>query len=74
MICTGYNKHIFELLDNQEILWKCKLNDGTVAWSDFDNPEYSDKVPWTRLKLYCNNKNKYVIIIKLLGRLLNNTI
>lgn len=64
MICTGYNPLIFKLLDNQEILWKCKLNDGTVAWSDFDNTEYTDKDPWTRLKKYCYNNDKYITEVK----------
>jgi hypothetical protein len=64
MICTGYNPHIFKLLQNQEIIWKCKLNDGTVVWSDFDNPEYLDRDPWTRLKIYCDNNNKFIVEVK----------
>jgi hypothetical protein len=64
MICTGYTPHIFKLLDNQEIIWKCKLNDGVTVWSDFDNPEFLDKDPWTRLKIYCHNNNKLITEVK----------
>jgi hypothetical protein len=65
MICTGYNSHILSLLEKQEILWKCILNDGTQVWSDFDVPEQKD--PWTRLKNYCNNNNnKYITEVKVL--------
>ena len=59
MICTGYNEHIISLLNNQQILWKLVLNDGTEIWSDFDIPESKD--PWDRAKIYCNNNNKEIL-------------
>lgn len=64
MICTGFNAHILSLLEKQEILWKCILDDGTCVWSDFDIPDQKD--PWTRLKLYCNNNNKNIVEVKVL--------
>jgi hypothetical protein len=39
----------------QQVLWKCILNDGSEAWSDFDVPNQKD--PWTRLRHYCYNNN-----------------
>ena len=59
MICTGYNQHVLSLLDNQEILWKCILDDGTQVLSDFDVPDEKD--PWTRLSIYCYNYNKNMV-------------
>lgn len=56
MICKAYNAHIRKLIDQQNILWKCILSDGTEVWSDFNSPEY-EKDPWTRLKIYCANNN-----------------
>lgn len=54
MICKTSNSHINQLLDKQEILWKCKLSNGEYAWSDF---EYEDEDPWTRLRSYCKENN-----------------
>jgi len=64
MICTGFNKDILSLLDKQEILWKCKLEDGIEVWSDFDVPDKKD--PWTRLKEYCFNNDKKIIEVKVI--------
>jgi hypothetical protein len=64
MICTGYNSHILSLLEKQEILWKCILDDGTQVWSDFDAPDQKD--PWTRLKLHCYNNGKDIVEVKVL--------
>jgi len=59
MICNAYNEHIRSLLLGQQVLWKCKLSDGSEAWSDFDLPDTKD--PWTRLRHYCNNNNINIV-------------
>jgi hypothetical protein len=64
MICTGYNQYILKLIDQQTILWKCILSDGTQAWSDFDIPDQKD--PWTRLKIYCNNNDLDILQVRVL--------
>ncbi len=64
MICTGYNQHITNLLNKQEILWKCILDDGTQVLSDFDIEDQKD--PWTRLKMYCNNNNKQIVEVRVM--------
>lgn len=64
MICTGYNKHVTNLLDKQEILWKCILDDGTQVLSDFDLE--GEKDPWTRLKIYCNNNQKDIVEVRVM--------
>ena len=63
MICTGYNAHIMQLLDKNEILWKCILSDGKTVLSDFDNDQ---KDPWTRLKHYCNNNGLDIVEVRVM--------
>jgi hypothetical protein len=64
MLCTSFNKDILLLLDKQEILWKCILDNGTEVWSDFDASDKKD--PWTRLKEFCFNNNIKVIEVRVL--------
>jgi hypothetical protein len=64
MVCNSFNRDILILLDKQEILWKCILDNGTEVWSDFDIPDQKD--PWTRLKHYCDNNNYKVIEVRAL--------
>lgn len=64
MVCTSFNRDILVLLDRQEILWKCILDNGKEIWSDFDVPDIKD--PWTRLKEYCYNNNHKVIEVRVL--------
>lgn len=60
MICTSFNAHIRKLrVENKEIIWKCKLDDGIVVWSDFDVENIPD--PWTRLKQHCKDNGRKVI-------------
>jgi hypothetical protein len=59
MICNNYNEHIRNLLLNQQVLWKCKLSNGSEAWSDFDVPDQKD--PWSTLRVYCNNNNINIV-------------
>jgi hypothetical protein len=68
MICKAYNAHIRKLIDQQNILWKCFLSDGTEVWSDFNSSEH-EKDPWTRLKIYCinNNLNINKVIVLAIG-------
>lgn len=62
MLCTGYNQHIIGLLMNQQVLWKCILDNGTQVFSDFDVPDQKD--PWTRLRQYCNNNNVKIVEVR----------
>lgn len=64
MLCTGYNAHITHLLMNQQVLWKCILDDGTEVWSDFDVPNQKD--PWTRVRQHCNNNGKDIVEVRVI--------
>jgi hypothetical protein len=56
-ICTQMDEHIYKLIHQDvSILWKCTLTDGTTVFSDYDRPG-TDTNPWTRLKMYCENRN-----------------
>lgn len=65
MICTGYNKRITELLAEQQVLWKLKLESGLEIWSDFDVSGLPD--PWARAKQHCYQNNENIISISVIA-------
>jgi hypothetical protein len=65
MICTVQDGYMKTLIRSLEMLWRVKLNDGTVVYSDYNRPEINE-APWVRLKKYCSDTGLYPVKIEAL--------